>query len=99
MQTVTATEPKTPRRQSPRKKSKPETETKQKLTLYVTADGAKRLGVHATMLGTDRSTLVEGLIADHLKRFVVADRAKPVDADLAKSDGEVNRPAGSEGGS
>jgi hypothetical protein len=99
MQTATATEPKTPRRQSTRKKSKPETATKQKLTLYVTADGAKRLGVHAQMLNTDRSALVERLITDHLRRFVVSDREKPVDADLAKSDGEVNRPAGSEGGS
>ena len=79
-----ATEPKTPRRKPTRKTPKTETATKQKLTLYVTADGAKRLGVHATMLGTDRSTLVEGLIATHLKRFVVSDHAKPAD--------EVDRP-------
>lgn len=88
MPTATATESKPPRRQSPRKPSKTETAIKQKLTLYVTADGARRLGVHATMLGTDRSALVERLIADHLKRFVVSDRAKP--------DEEVDRFKGTE---
>lgn len=82
--TATATEPKTQRRKPTRKTPKTETATKQKLTLYVTAKGARRLGVHATMLGTDRSTLIEGLIADHLNRFVVSDRAK--------SDDEVDRP-------
>jgi hypothetical protein len=83
MLTVAAAEPKTVRRQSPRKMPKTTTPPKQKLTLYVSADGAKRLGVHATMLGTDRSALVDQLIAEHLKRFVVSDRAKP--------DGDVNR--------
>ena len=91
MQTATATESKPPRRQSPRKPPKTETAIKQKLTLYVTADGARRLGVHATMLGTDRSALVERLIADHLKRFVVSDRAKSDDdVNRSDSDAEVN---------
>ena len=88
MQTATATEPKTPRRQSTRKTPKTKTATKQKLTLYVTADGAKRLGIHAQMLETDRSALVERLITDHLKRFVVSDREKP--------DDEVDRSKGTE---
>ena len=77
MQIVTALETKTPRRRSTIKPAKTETPPKQKLTLYVTAEGARRLAVHATMLGTDRSALVDRLIAEHLKRFVVSDRAKP----------------------
>ena len=67
MQTATATEPKTPRRQSPRKKSKPETATKQKLTLYVTADGASVLA-STRRCSRPIARLVEQLIADHLKR-------------------------------
>ena len=91
MQTATATEPKTPRRQSTRKTPKTKTATKQKLTLYVTVDGANRLGIHAQMLKTDRTVLVEQLIADHLKRFVVSDRAKPDDdVNRSESDAEVN---------
>src|SRR3954466_4337587 len=50
---------------------------KHKLTLYVTAEAAKRLAVHATMLDTDRSALVESLIWEQLRRFVVSDRARP----------------------
>ena len=83
MQAVTAIEPKTQRRRSTTKTAKTSTPSKQKLTLYVSTEGAKRLGVHATMLGTDRSALVEQLIAENLKRFVVSDRAKP--------DGEEHR--------
>jgi hypothetical protein len=90
MQTATATEPKPPRRQSPRKTPKTKTATKQKLTLYVTADGAKRLGIHAQMLDTDRSALVERLITDHLKRFVVSDREKPDDDVDRSKDTEEN---------
>jgi hypothetical protein len=91
MQTVAATELKTLRRRSTTKTPKTSTPTKHKLTLYVSAEGAKRLGVHATMLGTDRSALVETLISEHLKRFVVSDRAKPAD-DVVRheSDAEVN---------
>jgi hypothetical protein len=81
MQTVAAIEPKTPKRRSTTKPPKTSTPTKQKLTLYVSPEGAKRLGVHATMLGTDRSALVEQLIAENLKRFVVSDRAKPDDGE------------------
>src|SRR4051812_46972118 len=58
---------------------------KHKLTLYVTAEAAKRLAVHATMLDTDRSALVESLIWDQLRRFVVSDRdrsTRPTDSTL-----------------
>jgi len=35
------------------------------------------LDIHATMMGMDRSGLVEQLIRDHLRRFVVSDRRGP----------------------
>jgi Ribbon-helix-helix protein, copG family len=50
---------------------------KQKLTLYVSTESAQRLAVHATMTGVDRSALIETLIREQLKRFVVQDRARP----------------------
>jgi hypothetical protein len=79
MQAVTATEAKPSKRRSTKKTLQTSTTPKQKLTLYVSVEASKRLGVHATMFGTDRSALVQKLIEDNLKRFVVADRAKPAD--------------------
>src|SRR4051812_42706858 len=79
MQTMTALEPKPSKRRSPARPAKTSTAPKTKLTLYVTAEGAKRLAVFATMTESDRSAVVEQLIADHLKRFVVSNRAKPAD--------------------
>src|SRR3954452_5240544 len=82
MQVATATEPKALKRPPTRKTPQTTTTPKQKLTLYVTAEASKRLGVHATMLGTDRSSLIETLISQNLKRFVVSDRAKPADDEV-----------------
>ena len=48
--------------------------TKVKATLHLSVEASQRLSVHATMLGVDRSELVEQLIRDNLKRFVVSDR-------------------------
>jgi len=47
---------------------------KVKSTIHLTVEASQRLTVHATMLGLDRSELVEQLIRDHLRRFVVSDR-------------------------
>ena len=52
---------------------------KQKLTLYVSVEAAQRLAVHATMTGSDRSAVIEAMIREQLRRFVVADRAKSTD--------------------
>jgi len=48
--------------------------TKVKATLHLSVEASQRLSVHATMLGVDRSELVEQLIRENLKRFVVSDR-------------------------
>jgi hypothetical protein len=47
---------------------------KVKATIHLSPEADKRLSVHATMMDMDRSELVEKLINDHLRRFVVSDR-------------------------
>jgi len=51
-----------------------QTASKVKATLHLSVAASQRLSVHATMLGVDRSELVEQLIRENLKRFVVSDR-------------------------
>lgn len=59
---------------------------KVKSTIHLTSEASIRLDIHATMMGLDRSALVEKLIHDHLRRFVVSDRGGP---DGEASGGEV----------
>jgi hypothetical protein len=53
---------------------------KVKATIHLSVEAVKRLSVHATMMEMDRSTLVEKLINDHLRRYVVSDRGGAEDA-------------------
>jgi hypothetical protein len=53
---------------------------KVKSTIHLSVEASQRLTVHAAMLGLDRSALVEQLIRDHLKRFVVSDRGGSADS-------------------
>jgi hypothetical protein len=48
--------------------------SKVKATIHLTLEASQRLDIHATMMGLDRSSLVEKLINDHLRRYVVSDR-------------------------
>jgi hypothetical protein len=48
--------------------------SKVKATIHLTVDASQRLDIHATMMGLDRSALVERLINEHLRRYVVSDR-------------------------
>lgn len=48
--------------------------SKVKSTVHLSIEASQRLSVHATMLGLDRSELIEQLIRENLKRFVVSDR-------------------------
>lgn len=63
-----------PRRRSAAKASGRQAGEKVKATIHLTLEASQRLTVHAAMLGMDRSELVEQLIREHLKRFVVSDR-------------------------
>ena len=47
---------------------------KVKSTIHLSVEASQRLDIHATMMGFDRSSLVEKLINDHLRRWVVSDR-------------------------
>jgi len=53
---------------------------KVKATIHLSVEASQRLTVHAAMMGMDRSELVEKLIGDHLRRFVVSDRGGAGDA-------------------
>lgn len=48
--------------------------SKVKSTIHLSVDASQRLDIHCTMMGFDRSAMVEKLINDHLRRFVVSDR-------------------------
>jgi hypothetical protein len=49
---------------------------KVKATVHLSVEASQRLTVHAAMMGMDRSELVEKLISDHLRRYVVSDRGR-----------------------
>ena len=53
---------------------------KVKSTIHLSLEASQRLDIHATMMGFDRSALVEKLINDHLRRYVVSDRSRIGDA-------------------
>jgi hypothetical protein len=48
--------------------------SKVKCTIHLTVEASQRLDIHATMMGMDRSELVEWLISQSLRRWVVSDR-------------------------
>jgi hypothetical protein len=48
--------------------------SKVKCTIHLSVEASQRLDIHATMMAFDRSALVEKLINDHLRRYVVSDR-------------------------
>ncbi len=68
-----------PRKRSSRLASKPSTWTaakKVKSTIHLSLEASQRLDIHATMMNLDRSALVEKLISEHLRRYVVSDRGR-----------------------
>lgn len=48
--------------------------SKVKSTIHLSLEASQRLDIHAAMMRMDRSALVEKLISDHLRRWVVSDR-------------------------
>lgn len=67
-----------PRKRPTAKAVSQHTATKVKATIHLSTEADKRLSVHATMMEMDRSELVEKLINDHLRRYVVSDRGGEV---------------------
>jgi hypothetical protein len=54
---------------------------KVKSTIHLSLEASQRLDIHCTMMGFDRSEMVEKLINDHLRRYVVSDRGGDGSAD------------------
>lgn len=63
-----------PRKRSASKPAARPAAVKVKSTIHLSVEASQRLDIHATMMGFDRSALVEKLINDHLRRYVVSDR-------------------------
>ena len=72
-----------PRKRVASKTTSRQDEHKVKITLYVSADLAKRFAVHATYSDMDRSALFAEMIREHCKRFVVSDRQSKAADDTA----------------
>ena len=64
---------------APKGTSRPDAPKPKKVSFYLSPEAIRRLGVTAAMESTDKSRVVEQLIADHLKRWVVSDRARSAD--------------------
>lgn len=65
----------------PRKRSVGKTSTrldapKEKVTLYLPAELARRFSVHVTYSGLDRSEYFAEMVRQHCRRYVVSDRLK-----------------------
>lgn len=54
-----------------------EPKSKVKIAAYVSVESSRRLGIHATMTGQDRSTIIDTLIREHLRDWVVQYRPSP----------------------
>ena len=65
-----------PRRRSAGKPSGRVSVNKVKSTIHLSVEASQRLDIHATMMGLDRSSLVEKLINENLRRWVVSDRGR-----------------------
>jgi Ribbon-helix-helix protein, copG family len=52
---------------------------KVKATIHLNAEADERLSIHAIKMGMDRSELVEWLITQYLRRWVVSDRGGGLD--------------------
>ena len=63
-----------PRRRPAAKAAMRQPAAKVKATIHLSVEASQRLTVHAAMYGMDRSALMEKLINDNLRRFVVSDR-------------------------
>jgi predicted transcriptional regulator len=66
-----------PRRRSSGKAADRPAASKAKCTIHLSIEASQRLDIHATMMGLDRSSLVEKLIQENLRRYVVQDRGGP----------------------
>jgi hypothetical protein len=65
---------------------------KAKLSIYVSLESARRLGIHATMTSSDRSSIVDSLIREHLRDWVVQYRPAGKGGDLDAVEPQADAP-------
>ena len=65
-----------PRKRSVAKTSNRQDAPKEKVTLYLPAELARRFSVHVTYSGMDRSEYFAEMVKSYCKRYVVSDRLK-----------------------
>lgn len=63
-----------PRRRRAAKPAERRGGDKVKATIRLTRETSRRLSVHAAMMDMDRSALVERILVENLRRYVVSDR-------------------------
>lgn len=69
-----------------------ESKGKVKIAAYVSLESARRLGIHATMTGQDRSSIIDQLIREQLRDWVV--QYRPSNKPGEDSDSEPEAQAG-----
>lgn len=62
---------------------------KVKIAAYVSLESARRLGIHATMTGQDRSSIIDQLIREQLRDWVVQYRPNHKSAEDAEPESEA----------
>ena len=63
---------------------------KEKVTLYLPADLARRFSVHVTYSGMDRSEYFADMVRQHCRRYVVSDRLKEAGEGEEKAESEAS---------
>jgi hypothetical protein len=63
---------------------------KVKIAAYVSLESSRRLGIHATMSGQDRSSIIDQLIREHLRDWVVQYRPSNKPGDEAEPEAEAH---------
>ena len=70
---------------------------KLKISAYISLESARRLGIHATMTGQDKSAIVDSLIREHLRDWVVQYRPATKSAEESGPDSDTQAGQGSRG--
>ena len=83
------TEPKSRRSRGNKSPKGQEPKGKVKIAAYISLESSRRLGIHATMTGQDRSAIIDQLIREQLRDWVVQYRPSNKSSDEAESESEA----------
>ncbi len=82
-------EAKSRRGRAPKSTKGQDAKGKVKIAAYVSLDSARRLGIHATMTSQDRSSIIDQLIREHLRDWVVQYRPSNKTGEDAEPEAEA----------